>query len=172
MSADTPRRIAVLRHAKSDHPTGMGDRERPLAERGRQDASAAGRWLAASAIAPDLCLCSYATRTRETWALASRELPRQPTTVYAERVYEASYTDLVELLRETSDEVGTVLVVGHNPGMHALAIGLAGDNIQNFREPSLLSHFPTSAIAVLTANGSWGDLEEGTCSLDDFWTPR
>ena len=88
MSADTPRRIIVLRHAKADWPNGVDDHERPLADRGRHQAPDAGRWLADSGINPDFVLCSTALRTRETWKLAAHELPKRTRkTVYEDRIY-------------------------------------------------------------------------------------
>ena len=172
MSTETTRRIVLLRHAKSDHPVGMSDHERPLAERGRRDAPAAGRWLVESGIVPDLCLCSTATRTRETWKLAARELPKHPTTVYEDRIYDASHRALVTLLQETGDEVETVVLVGHNPGMHYLAVGLAGDQVEGDGMATPRDGFPTSAIAVLSFDGSWANVDDGVGRLEKFWTPR
>ena len=172
MSTETTRRIVLLRHAKSDHPVGMGDHERPLAERGRNDAPAAGRRLTESGIVPDLCLCSTATRTRETWKLAARELPKHPTTVYEDRIYDASHRALVALVQETSDEVGTLVVVGHNPGMHYLAVGLAGAPAEGDGPALPRDEFPTSAIAVLSFTGPWAEVEDGIGKLELFWTPR
>lgn len=91
------------------------------------DAPAAGRRLAGAGITPDLTLCSSAARTRETWKLFVGELPQRPKTVYDDRLYEASLGELIALLNETSDEVTNLLVVGHNPAMHALADALAGE---------------------------------------------
>lgn len=124
MSVDTSRRIVLLRHAKADWNQ-ESDHERPLADRGRADAPVAGRRLAETGIGFDLALCSTAVRTRETWKLAVHELPERPRTVYEERLYEASLGELIALLSETPDEVGDLLVIGHNPGMHALADALA-----------------------------------------------
>ncbi|MGO4754098.1 histidine phosphatase family protein, partial [Streptomyces sp. 2MCAF27] len=115
MSVDVPRRIVLLRHAKADWPQ-VSDHERPLAERGRQDAPLAGHWLVEAGIAPELTLCSTAVRTRETWKLVVHELPQRPKTVYEERLYEASLGELLALLNETPDDVSELLVVGHNPG--------------------------------------------------------
>jgi phosphohistidine phosphatase len=168
------RRIVLLRHAKSDHPEGMTDWDRPLAERGRRDAPAAGRWLAERGITPDLCVCSPAARTRETWKLAAHELPHRPATVYEERVYDASHSTLLALLRETPDDVRTLLLVGHNPGMHSLATELAGDSAPGSPSlsESIRDNFPTCAIAVLTFTGPWTNVADGIGDLEDFWTPR
>ncbi|MGW0029476.1 SixA phosphatase family protein [Streptomyces sp. NPDC003314] len=171
MSVDTPRRIVLLRHAKADWPQ-VSDHERPLAERGRSDAPVAGRKLAETGIGFDLALCSTAVRTRETWKLAVQELPERPRTVYEDRLYEASLGELIALLNDVSDEVSDLLVIGHNPGMHALADALAGRAEGDTATRMNRSGFPTSAFAVLTFDGSWKSVEHGVGSLVDFWTPH
>ncbi|MEV6396318.1 histidine phosphatase family protein [Streptomyces sp. NPDC051907] len=171
MSVDTPRRIVLLRHAKADWPQ-VSDHERPLAERGRKDAPVAGRRLADTGIALDLALCSTATRTRETWKLAVHELPHRPRTVYEERLYEASLGDLIALLNEVSDEVDDLLVIGHNPGMHALADALSGKAEGDALARMSKSGFPTAALAVVSFNGSWKSLEHGVGTLVEYWAPH
>jgi phosphohistidine phosphatase len=171
MSDATPRRIVLLRHAKADWPS-VPDLERPLAERGRKDAPAAGQWLAGTGIMPDLALCSPAVRTRETWKLAAHELPRRPKTVYEERLYEASLGELIALVNETADEVNDLLVVGHNPGMHALADALAGEAADDLLPRMNRGGFPTSAIAVLSFTGSWKTVEHGVGRLEAYWAPH
>ncbi|MEU3484027.1 SixA phosphatase family protein [Streptomyces sp. NPDC033754] len=171
MSVDTPRRIVLLRHAKADW-SDESDHERPLAERGRKDAPVAGRRLAGTGIGFDLALCSTAVRTRETWKLAVHELSERPRTVYEDRLYEASLGELIALLNEVSDEVSDLLVIGHNPGMHALADALAGESDGDLLPRMNRSGFPTSAYAVLAFNGSWKSVEHGVGRLVDFWTPH
>ncbi|MFD7625383.1 SixA phosphatase family protein [Streptomyces sp. NPDC059851] len=170
MSADTPRRIVLLRHAKADWPQ-VADHDRPLAERGRKEAPAAGLKLAETGITFDLALCSTATRTRETWKLAVQELPQRPKTVYEERLYEASLGELIALLNETPDEVEDLLVIGHNPGMHALADALAGRVEGDALARMTGSGFPTAALAVVSFAGSWKSVEHGVGTLLDYWTP-
>ncbi|MER8237257.1 SixA phosphatase family protein [Streptomyces sp. NPDC101490] len=171
MSVDTPRRIALLRHAKADWNQ-ESDHERPLAERGRADAPLVGRKLAGTGIGFDLALCSTALRTRETWKLAVQALPERPRTVYEERLYEASLGELIALLNEVPDEVSDLLVIGHNPGMHALADALAGEAEEDALARMNRSGFPTSALAVLTFGGSWKSVEHGVGRLAEFWTPH
>ncbi|MEU9668345.1 histidine phosphatase family protein [Streptomyces bobili] len=170
MSVAEPRRIVLFRHAKADWPQ-VTDHERPLADRGRQDAAVAGRKLTDSGIAVDLALCSTATRTRETWKLAVHELPHRPKTVYEERIYEASPGELIALLNEVSDGVRNLVLVGHNPGIEGLAEILSGTAEEDARERMTRRGFPAAAFAVLTFDGSWKSLEPGTASLVDYWAP-
>ncbi|MFI6643481.1 SixA phosphatase family protein [Streptomyces sp. NPDC050504] len=171
MSVDTPRRIVLLRHAKAEWAE-TSDHERSLADRGRKDAPVAGRKLADSGISFDLALCSTATRTRETWKLAVQELPQRPKTVYEERLYEASLGELIALLNEVPDDVDNLLVIGHNPGMHALADALAGEAEGDLLARMNRSGFPTSAFAVVEYGGSWKGVEHGVGKLVEFWSPH
>jgi len=171
MTVDSPRTIVLLRHAKADWPTGP-DHERPLADRGRHDAPAAGRRLLDDGIALDLALCSTATRTRETWKLAAHELEQRPKTVYEERLYDASLGQLIALVNETPEEVRSLLLVGHNPGMHGLADALAGSAEGDTRNRMSRTAFPTAAFAVLTFAGSWKSVEPGVGRLVSFWAPH
>ncbi|MFE7469270.1 SixA phosphatase family protein [Streptomyces sp. NPDC057499] len=171
MSVDTPRRIVLLRHAKAEWSQDS-DHERPLAERGRKDAPVAGRKLAGAGIDVDLALCSTAARTRETWKLAVHEMPRRPRTVYEERLYEASLGELIALVNETSDDVRDLLVISHNPGMHALADALAGEVEGDALARMNRSGFPTAAFAVVEFNGSWKGVEHGVGRLVEYWTPN
>ncbi|MFE0644223.1 SixA phosphatase family protein [Streptomyces sp. NPDC058877] len=171
MSVDTPRSIVLLRHAKADW-NDESDHERPLAERGRKDAPVAGRRLTETGIGFDLALCSTALRTRETWKLAVQELPVRPKTVYEERIYEASLGELIAVVNETPDAVDNLLLIGHNPGMHALADALAGAAEGDALARMNRGGFPTSAFAVLTFSGSWKSVEHGVGRLVDFWSPH
>lgn len=165
------RRIVLLRHAKADWPQ-VSDHERPLADRGRMEASVAGRRLADTGIAFDLALCSTAIRTRETWKLAVHELSHRPRTVYEERLYEASLGDLLALLTETPDEVNDLLVIGHNPGIHALADALAGKVEGDALARMTQGGFPTAGYAIVGFSGSWKSVEHGVGTLLDYWAPH
>lgn len=171
MSVDVPRRIVLLRHAKADWPQ-VSDHDRPLADRGRGDAAAAGRWLAGAGVTPDLTLCSTATRTRQTWRLAAPELPRRPRTVYDERLYEASPGELIALINGVDDAVRDLMLVGHNPGIHELADALAGEAEPEAGERLRRTGFPTCAIAVLSFTGDWKSVEHGVARLVASWAPH
>ncbi|MFJ8623441.1 SixA phosphatase family protein [Kitasatospora sp. NPDC093550] len=172
MSEEMPRRIVLVRHAKADHPDGVDDHDRPLAERGRTDAPVLGRWLAGAGLTPDLALVSTSLRTRETWQLAAAELPTRPRTGFDERLYEASLGELLAILNEVSDDVQDLLVVGHNPTVHAAADALAGEAEGDTSARMNRSGFPTAAAAVLTFQGDWKDVEHGVGRLAAFWAPH
>jgi phosphohistidine phosphatase len=166
------RRLVVLRHAKSAWPDGVDDHERPLAPRGRRDAPAVGRALAAADWRPDLALCSTAVRARQTWELAAAEWATPPPVRHDPRLYAADVPELLAAVREVPDEVRTLLLVGHNPGLEELVLTLAGDSLNDALE-QVRTKFPTSAIAVLTWYGdTWRSLGPGMALLTDMTVPR
>jgi phosphohistidine phosphatase len=170
MTVSTSRRLIVLRHAKSAWPD-VSDFERPLAPRGRRDGPAAGHWLRDSAYPLDHVICSPARRTRETWDLVVQELDATPPVSYDERVYGAGVNTLLDVVCEAPAEVETLLLVGHNPGLQELTLALAGEASGDALERAM-EKFPTSAIAVLTFEGSWPELTPGSALLADFAIPR
>ncbi len=135
------------------------------------DAAEAGRRLVDTGLSVDLALCSTAVRTRETWKLAVQEFPQRPKTVYEERIYEASPGELIAVLNETPDDIRTLLMVGHNPGIQGLAEVLAGTGEGDARERMTRRGFPAAAFAVLSFGGPWKSLEPGVGTLSDYWAP-
>jgi phosphohistidine phosphatase len=174
MASNPTRQLILLRHAKSAWPDGIPDHERPLAPRGRRDAPAAGRWLRKTDHVPDLVRCSTARRTRETWQLAEEMLGALPRTVFDDQVYEASIVDLLDLVRQTSAGIHTLLVVGHDPAMRGLTLELAGAPLDDAEAQALARvrvKYPTAAIAVLRFSCGWAELGPGLAQLADFVVP-
>jgi phosphohistidine phosphatase len=174
MASSSARRLILLRHAKSAWPDDVADHERPLAARGRRDAPAAGKWLRQSDYVPDQVLCSTARRARETWQLAEEKLGAHPQTAFEDRVYGASSTDLLALARQTSADVHTLLIVGHDPAMRELTLELADPHPEGAGAETLgqvRAKYPTAAIAVLLFSGGWAELGPGQARLADFVVP-
>ena len=149
------RTLILLRHAKSDWSGSAPDIDRPLAERGRAQAPLAGRWLATHAGQIDLAIVSPAQRARETWELVSAQLASVPQTQFDDRVYAASADQLLEVVLEVPDDVRTVLLVGHNPGMEQLASLLAGEEVT----------MGTAGIAEFGVEGPWSELDKTSTVL-------
>ncbi|MHB1738613.1 MAG: SixA phosphatase family protein [Actinomycetes bacterium] len=170
------RRLVVLRHAKSAYPPGVPDAQRPLSERGRTDAPRAGRWLAAHVGVVDLVVCSPAARTQDTWALAGAALGPVPVVVDP-RVYGAAVDDLLAVLAEVDPAVGTLVLVGHSPGLPDLVVELVGpgpypDPQEQARVASVAGKFPTCAVAVLHTGHPWSGLPAGGARLVALTSPR
>lgn len=170
--------LALLRHAKSNWENpGNDDFSRPLNARGLHAAPEAGRALRELAIVPNFVLCSPAQRTRETFRLALPQmlLAAVPQIDFDDKLYLAPATQMLDQLRKVDANHASVLLIGHNPGMHNLAEALAGPggpSPQALNE-RLAEKFPTAAIAVLTFNKkSWRDVGPRTGRLTAFWTPK
>lgn len=174
MATDPPRRLLLLRHAKSAWPD-LPDRDRPLAGRGRRDAPAAGRWLRQTGRVPGEVWCSPALRARQTWDLAAAELGAKPRVRYPDQLYGASGGRLAELVRRAPATVTSLLLVAHNPGIQEAALTLAarpGAQREAADFERAAAKFPTAAIAVLELDGTWRELTQGTARLAAFVVPR
>lgn len=170
----SPRRLVLVRHAKSDQhpPAGVVDHDRPLSERGRRDAPELGRWLAATVGRPDLVLCSSALRAQETWRLAAAAFDPAPTLEVSPRLYQASPGKLLAGVREVDPEVVTLVVVGHEPVQSTLAQALAGPGSSADALTGLAAGFSTSAVAVLELDLPWDALAPHGARLARFAVPR
>jgi len=167
------RTLLLLRHAKSDYPAGVGDHERPLAARGEREAGLAGDWLRAHAPAVDAVLCSTATRTRQTLE-RTRVAARAD---YVDRLYDATPGAVIDVLNGVQSrfhtDVETLLVIGHEPAMSAVALGLAtADGSNSAATERISTKFPTSAIAVLRTGEPWDRLTLNSAALVAFHVPR
>ena len=159
---DSSRRLVLLRHAKSAWPDGVPDRRRPLTDRGRRDATAAGQWLRAHVDRLDAVVCSPAQRARETWALVAAELADPPEATVDDDVYGAPPDVLADVIGALPDGVATALLVGHNPGMQEAVELLSGEEAE----------MKTAALAVLTWTGRWADGAAHAATLQEHTTPR
>lgn len=163
------RTLLLMRHAKSDYPSGMIDHERPLAPRGIREARLAGDWLRSSVPAIDAVLCSTATRTRETLSHTGVDA----LVMFAERLYDAVPGTVIDEINSVDNDVATLLVIGHEPAMSNVALGLADTTGSSQAAAERIStKFPTSAIAVLHTDMAWRDLGQGGAVLVAFHVPR
>jgi phosphohistidine phosphatase len=166
------KQLVLLRHAKSswDDPF-VEDFDRPLAKRGRNAAGQVAEWFGRHRIRPDLILCSPAVRTRETLALVKDALGDGAEVDYDKALYLAEPDELLERIRATDDAVTCLMVIGHNPGMQELALGLLGPGAKKNRA-RLEEKFPTAAIARFRVPvARWTELQPGRAALVDFVRP-
>jgi phosphohistidine phosphatase len=166
-------RLMLLRHAKSEKAEpGMADHERSLNARGRNDAPTIGAYMARHRLIPDLALVSTARRTRETWNRLTTALSGQPAVAYDDRLYDAGARAILEVVRETAPAVHTLLLIGHNPGLHDAARLLIASGDVEARE-RLNEGLPTSGLAVIDfAAENWRKLHPRGGRLERFVTPR
>lgn len=153
------RTLVVVRHAKSDWHHDLPDDERPLAPRGRREAPLIGPWVSSQVGRVDLVVCSTAVRARQTLALSGLAAD---SVRHDQRVYSASYQELMSVLDELAEEVATAALVGHNPGLSDLVRVLTNEPVE----------LKTSSVAVMTWRGGWPDVWSRRASLVSHATLR
>jgi phosphohistidine phosphatase len=162
--------LYLLRHAKSSwKDPGVDDHERPLARRGRRAAKAIARYVRERGIEPELVLCSTARRACQTLERIEPALGT-PAVQIEPGLYQASARTLLERLRSVPDGVGSVMLIGHNPGVQQLVLDLARPAPGR---RGLELKYPTAGLATLTFRGpAWRALDPGSAELVDFVAPR
>jgi phosphohistidine phosphatase len=165
------RELHLLRHLKSSWKDDeLDDHDRPLSKRGRAGGTAMAGYFATAKIAPDLVLCSSALRTRQTLDLVLHAI--DPPRVMLERsLYEAGRSQLLQRLRQVEGEVGSVLLIGHNPGLQDLALWLADPAARDLRQ-RLDAKFPTGALVSYRIEQGWSDLRAHSAAVIAYVTPR
>ena len=175
------RRLMLLRHAKTEHDAPSGqDQDRRLDDRGRHDAAAVGSWIGRHLPVPELVLVSTAVRTQQTWEIvrqamqdAARTVAPQPQVESMDELYGAEPAQLLQIVRmaEASDP-RQLMVVGHNPGMHELALALAGGGDAAAKK-ALEDNLPTTGLAILEfATEDWSEVAFRRGTLVRFTSPK
>lgn len=119
------RNLYILRHMEPESSGAADDHKRALTEKGMADAQITAQIMREEHIMPALILCSDARRTVQTCA-AFRDVWPEAQVMYREDLYLADPGDLYEIIKSADDIATTLMVIGHNPGLHALVNFLAG----------------------------------------------
>jgi phosphohistidine phosphatase len=159
--------LHLLRHAKSSWKQDVEDHERRLNRRGREAARRVGRHFPETAGALDLVLCSSALRARETMDLFLAEFRTRPRSTVEDELYAASQEKLMGRLRRLPEDEVNVLLVGHNPGLHELAITLADTSSERFRALAW-GKFPTAVRVSFQISDCWSALGRSRYEVVDY----
>ncbi len=167
------RRLILFRHGKAERSEpGMPDRERRLIDRGRKDAAKMGTYMASHALIPDRVILSPAERTRETWKCAAAAFKPEPGALMCEHLYDATPHADFGKIKDTPAAAHTLLVVGHNPSLHELALMLIASGDVEARE-QLREKLPTSGLVIIDfAFDDWNRLHPQSGRLERFVSPK
>ncbi|HEX7759192.1 MAG TPA: histidine phosphatase family protein [Caulobacteraceae bacterium] len=149
------RRLILFRHAKAlPRAAGQGDADRRLAPRGREDALVIAKVLVREKLVPDLALVSSAARTLETWACVQPLFPKARLESL-DALYNATAEEILAEAQAHGEAADTVVVIGHNPGLHELAVNLLEDGgAPAWQVERMDTRFPTSTAAAFLIDGA------------------
>ncbi len=158
--------LFIVRHAKSSwDEAGLDDRERPLNERGKEEAPKMGKHLAGYSVKPDLITSSPAVRALKTAEKIAKELGFKKSDVVAdEGIYTFNGGSLMDVVRGFDDRYKSVMMVGHNPAITSFANELSNAGIDNI---------PTCGVVLLRLDtAKWKDVGKGAGTLLEFDYPK
>jgi phosphohistidine phosphatase len=159
-----------MRHSTAE-PDGPSDFDRSLSERGREDATAAGSWLADQGPAPDHVLVSAAVRAVQTWEAVAQGAGWDVEAELDRGLYAAGPETAIDLLRATPAEARALLVLGHNPTIATVATMLDAGEGDVDAANQMAMGYPAGALAVFELDDAWENLAEGTARLVAFHVP-
>jgi len=164
--------LYLLRHAKAEPGiAGGSDLDRPLSERGRAACAAIGAYMQAKNIMPSLVMSSPALRTKETLQYVMKAANKRFSEKTEPKLYLATAEEIMRVVRGQENSLSSVMVVGHNPGMHHAALLYAGAERTEHRV-ALELKYPTGSFTILHFHcEQWQDVVPGTGELVDFVTP-
>jgi phosphohistidine phosphatase len=163
--------LYLLRHAKSSwKDPGLDDLDRPLNKRGRETAKTMAAYLRRVKITPDVVLCSTAVRTQQTLKPITKAI-KPPRVAFESRIYGVAQPELLKYLRGLPESVESALMIGHNPGLHDLALALAEAKSRK-RLPPAEGKFPTGAMATFRLDGEWKELRSNGATVLSFTSPK
>ena len=157
--------IYVLRHAKSSWDnSNLSDFERPLADRGINDAKKMSKFLIDMDLKIDKVLCSNAIRAKETFDLTADGFNFEiDKATYTDKLYFGDATNIIKGLRELDESLKNILIVGHNPTLHYLVELLTNKPIDRFT---------TCNLAIISYDGEWISLSPQQCRLKSLIKPK
>jgi phosphohistidine phosphatase len=163
--------VVLLRHGKSSwSDSTLADVDRPLAPRGERASRKLATYIRRKRIQPALVLCSPSRRTRQTLEAVEPSLGKRCVVEVVPQLYGASEQELLEQLRALPESVRSVMLIGHNPGLHNLALTLAS---RGAHLPQLEEKFPTGAlVTLLVCSEGWTALRPGAAELVDYVVPK
>ncbi|RFB78903.1 SixA phosphatase family protein [Methylovirgula sp. 4M-Z18] len=165
-------RLMLLRHAKAAPLAGGGDKERPLTTRGHNQSAQIGQYLKDEQLIPDAAIVSDTARTRQTLSDVLEHFGGEAAVLVQmePHVYDASPATLLKVMRHASNKTKSVLLVGHNPGIHQFAVDLIGYG-DRYAAQRLASKYPTAALTVIDFDiESWREVQVKSGRLDRFVT--
>ena len=165
--------LYILRHAKTEVGTaGQEDHARRLVRRGVEAAQIMGAYMFNQHILPNKIMCSDATRTRETWAQIESVYIAPMNVEFSHKLYLSSAHEMAGMLEKLPEQVASVLMVAHNPGVHQLCLKLAKEGDEDVLDVMFLK-FPTCALAIIELdNTPWSGIGSARGTLINFITPK
>lgn len=163
------KKLYLLRHAQSSNPQGVSDHSRQLDKIGKQECKSMQAYLIENNIHPALVLCSDSVRTTMTAKNIFNGISGINVT-YNAKLYNATPGEILKEIAKISDDISSIMLIAHNPGIQQLAFILAGWGDKEMLG-MIKSEYPTCALTEYSFNvDTWKNVQPGKGELDKFIT--
>lgn len=142
--------LYLLRHSKSSwRDLSIDDFDRPLNNRGLKDAPLMGQMLSKKNIIVDTIISSPAKRAIDTASIISNNLGYTKSIILNKDIYDASLSTLLFIIKNFDDNLKSIMLIGHNPGL---------TNLSNYLTKYFIENIPTCGVVALEFDKSWKDI--------------
>lgn len=161
---ESMKNLLIMRHAKSSwKDSNVTDHDRPLKKRGTKDAARMGKLLKDKGLVIDKILSSTAVRAADTAVLVAEKAGYKKDVEYSDSLYMAEGNGILDIIQHQPDDIKTLLLIGHNPGMEAF--------VQMMTKK--IDSLSTASIAYFEADiEHWKDFnKDSAIKFKKFWQP-
>ncbi len=157
--------LYLVRHAKSSwKQPELTDYERPLNNRGINDAPLMGKILSGKGITPDLIISSPAKRAAVTAKIISSAIGYPEKNIeFNNNIYDATGGELLKIISQTDNNYNSIMIFAHNPGLTIL---------QNNLSDRFIDNIPTCGVVALQLGNSWNKAEINSAKFIFFEYPK
>lgn len=167
------KRVYLLRHAQAKSAESGSDFDRPLTDKGLEDAQALGIFMASADYRPDIVYCSGAVRTRETCqAVIEGFEDNAPAVDFRDSIYDASRGQLLNMLQSSNEKLSSIMIIGHNPTIHMLSGLLSASGPESLLN-RLSSGYEPATLSVIDFDvEKWEEINPDEGQLTNYTNPQ
>jgi len=171
-ASHTPLRVFLVRHAHAAWALpGVRDFDRPLDERGREEAARLAATLTVNGFEPDLVYCSNARRCLETLQILLARTDYKLRVEHSDVLYAANHDAYLDLIGSLADEsIKSIMIIGHNPMLEDTAQALLQNDPAAY-ETALGHGFPTAGLLIVDCDKRADCASNGGARFVDLLSP-
>ena len=165
------KRIYLLRHAKAQMVSGINDKLRPLSLEGEEDAYQLGAFMRKKDYTPDAIFCSSALRTQQTYDQITKAFKVRITKYDENDLYNALAEEIIDVIHRADDQMQSILILAHNPGLHELALRLCDLETTPLVDRLMEGYHPATLSVFECPVQVWNDVQLGQNKMIDLQAP-
>jgi len=161
------KKLYLLRHAQSQPSFDIADKDRTLTDHGKKEATSLGTYMSKNNIIPDQIICSTAIRTRKTLDSLKQSI-KTDNINFSDSIYNASTGDILKEIQNTADDIKSLLIIGHNPAIHATGQLIAPNGDKEAIHKHTIAYPPNTLTIIDCPTDKWSDIQPSINIMTEY----